>query len=176
MHFISKPIKLFQQAAPLSASTDSGSNYIKLKNVKIIETGLVYRAAQMNNCVIYELVKYMHSSCGTERIGAAMEMSRSNKRDWFHIRDYLDKKLSGRLDITEMLNKNILKKNRGEMKSFKEIQRLLDSLKIPTVRANRTIDASIAERAKTLDFRLRKALLIRKLELEKYERIFKKDK
>jgi len=85
----------------------------------------------------------------------------------------LEKKLARRPTYSNLLSKNIIKAEDTQQLSFNKLHEFLNHIVIVPMRSTQ-IAPKIAERVKKLDFYLKKKLLINKLEIDDYERLFKK--
>lgn len=125
----------------------------------------------MNSDLLFEISKFIDAPVGIPGIQEAMASEELRRRNRIDIQDFLNKKLGDRPAREELEYRNIIKK---DSLSFSRIHEMLNRINFTTVRRCK-IAPSIAGKVSKLDFYLKKKILINKLGIEEYERIYKKD-
>lgn len=123
----------------------------------------------MDNNLLFEVSKFIDTPVGISKVQEAVRSREQVKRNRIHVHDYLDKKLRNRPTTTELESKNIL---RYEVLSFNKIHEVLNKIDFSTNKERR-ISPTIANKISKLDFQLRRKILINKLGLEEFERLYK---
>lgn len=124
----------------------------------------------LGNDLLYEISKYITHTTD-QRLLAALSSPAAQWRDRCNITHLLEHRLGIRPSQRHLLERNIL---REEPFSFESIHDTLLAIRFDVERP-RMIAPSIAGKAQQLDFHFKKQLMIRRLGLEEYERIFKRN-
>ena len=125
----------------------------------------------MDSSILFEVGKYLHSSSQILNIENSPNADEIYKYRKKLLIDYLDRKLANRPKIEEMYNRNILKR---EITTFFPIHQLLNKINFSSRNMEYYISPSIANRARKLDFELRRKFIIFKLGIRELEMLNRK--
>lgn len=123
----------------------------------------------MNSDILFEITKYVEHS-GNKYVAQVLYSPETQWRDKLNISRVLENRLLNRPSITELYKRNIIKK---DTLSFNEIRKLLVSRHLDRPRNAVRIAPTIAGRVNRLDFYFKRRIMINKLGIDEYEKIFK---
>lgn len=126
----------------------------------------------MSSDILFEISKYLDDPLCIVQINN----SKDKGEVFFHRKQLvvklLENKLQKRPSFNELVQKNIIRK---EMSSFFTIHELLKRINFPELQNAHRISPLIANRAKKLDFEIRRKHMIFKLGIEEAERKHKRE-
>lgn len=118
----------------------------------------------MSNDIVFEVAKYLEKKTGIKKLDEAFDSPELLKCKMNYSSDSLEKKLNSRPTIEDLKNKNII---RTEPTNFDYIHTVLETIHFKENSSR--ISPKIAGVVKKLDFKLKKSLIIRKLNLNNHK-------
>lgn len=116
----------------------------------------------MNNDISFEIAKYLEKKTGIKRLDEAFESPELLKSKINNSSNSLEKKLTSRPTLEDLKSKNII---RNDSTNFDYIHTVLETINFKENTSK--ISPKIAGVVKKLDFKLKRSMIIRKLNLNK---------